>query len=100
MLEVDRLAALGAVEVDDMQPFGAFFGERARRRQRLLVIDGLRLEVALAQPHGVAAEDVDRRVEVHACVALGSRAATQICAKFASRRRPAAEDFSAWNWTP
>ncbi len=87
-----------------MQVARAFVLERLCGRGRVLVVDLLRVEIALDEPHGVAAEDVDRRVEVHrasvAAAALGSSASMQICAKFASSRKPAAEDFSAWNCTP
>ena len=98
VLEVHGLPALGAVEVDHVQEAGARVDPAARGRQRVLVVDLLRVEVALDQAHGVAAEDVDRRVEVH--VARSTRAVVQMRAKLASRRRPAAEDFSGWNWTP
>ena len=98
VLEVDRLAGLGAVEVDHVQRRGARLDPAARRRQRVGVVDLLGLEVALDQAHGVAVEDVDRRVEPHR--ATGAPAATQMRAKLASSRSPAAEDFSGWNWTP
>ena len=58
------------------------------------VVGGLALVVALRQPDDVPLANVDRRIEVHA----GTEA--QIRAKLASRRRPAALDFSGWNWTP
>ena len=49
------------------------------------------------QPHGAAAADVDRRVEDHAG---GRRAGAEARRSSPSSRRPAALDFSGWNWTP
>ena len=96
-LEVLRLARLRPVEVDDVQVLGAFLGPARRGVDRVGVVGGLAVVVALEQAHGVAAADVDRRVEDHAAA---RRDCAQIPAKLASRRRPAALDFSGWNWTP
>ena len=65
-LEVLRLTRLGAVEVDDVQELGPFAGPALRRVDRVGVVGGLALVVALQQPHRLAAADVDRRVEDHA----------------------------------
>ena len=55
-------------------------------------------EVALLEPHRLAAEDVDGGVERgHSRVAP---TAAQIDVKFRSSWRPWALDFSGWNWTP
>ena len=77
-----------------MQELGAFAGPAPRGVDRVGVVGGLALVVALQQPHGLAAADVDRRVEDHA----GTDAQTP--AKLESSRSPAALDFSGWNWTP
>ena len=60
------VARLGAVEVDDVQELGPFAGPARRRVDRVGVVGGLALVVALQQPHRLAAADVDRRVEDHA----------------------------------
>jgi hypothetical protein len=65
VLQVHRLAALGAVEIDDVEKTRARLRPAAGSRQGVLVVDRLRVEVSLGQPNGVAAEDVDRRIEVH-----------------------------------
>ena len=83
-----------AVEVDDVQEARALLHPRARRLQGRVAVDRALVEVALGQPHGLPVEDVDGRVEDHAVARAHS------AAKFASRRSPAADDFSGWNWTP
>ena len=93
-LEVPRPAGLGAVEVDDVEEGGPVVGPAPGGVDRVGVVGGLALVVALQQAHRLAAADVDRRVEDHAGTAA------QIPAKLESRRRPAALDFSGWNWTP
>ena len=98
VLQVDRLARPGAVEVNHMQSVRARLDPGASRGQRVLVVDLLGVEVALQEAHGAAAEYVDRRIELH--LATGTRAVAQMAVKLASRRRPAAEDFSGWNCTP
>src|SRR5436190_1864878 len=81
-----------------MQRAGAGAHPAQRGGQRIAVVYALGLEVAAQQAHRAAVEDVDCRVEPHRATAV--RAAAQIPAKFASRRRPAADDFSGWNCTP
>ena len=66
VLERPRLAGARAVEVDDVQLPRARRHPVARGVQRVVAVDGLVLEAALAQPDGPAALDVDRRVEDHA----------------------------------
>ena len=96
--EVDGLAAARAVEIDHVQEARSRLCPRTRRVQRVLVVDGARLEVPLHEAHCAAAEDVDGGVEPHrpACPPTWLRAGErlQMLAKLASRRRPAAEDFS------
>ncbi len=103
LLEVYRLATLGAVEIDHVQVVGARCHPGTGGGQGILVVDLLGVEVPLDQAHGVAVEDVDGRVEPHRASvgrSAGAAAAMQMRAKLASSRRPAAEDFSGWNCTP
>ncbi len=97
--DVHGPALFGAVEVDDVEHLGPGVHPRHRCRQRIGLVDLAGVEVPPDEPHGVALEDVDRRVEPHR--GTGARpAARQDVAKLASIRRPAADDFSGWNWTP
>ena len=89
-----RRAALGAVEVDDVQPARAGLDPRAGGVEWIVVVDGLVLEAALAQAHRAALEDVDGGIEVHA------RTVAHAAVKLPSRARPAREDFSGWNCAP
>ena len=98
LLEVDGLAAAGTVEVDHVQVARPRFDPGAGGGQRVGLVDRARGEVATHQAHRAAVEDVDRRIEPHRLLSVG--AAAQMRVKLASRRRPAAEDFSGWNWTP
>ena len=61
---------------------------------RIGIVGGLARVVALQQPHGLAAADVDRRIEDHA------ETGAQVFVKFSSSARPVVEDFSGWNWLP
>ena len=83
-----RRALARAVEVDDVQRPRALVDPAPGGLARVVVERGLALVVALDQPHRAPVADVDRRVEDHAVTGL------QTAAKFASRRRPAALDFS------
>ncbi len=94
VLEVLRRARARAVEVDDVKPLGPLVRPALRRVERVGVVRGLALVVALHEPHGLAAADIDCRVEDQAGTG------EQIAAKFSSSRRPAELDFSGWNWTP
>ena len=60
-----------AVEVDDVDPLGALLGEVARLGERVLVVDGHPLVVALRKPHSAPAEDVDRGKDDHCLAPLG-----------------------------
>ena len=116
VVEVLRVAGSRPIEVDHVEEPRALLLPAARRIQRLGVVDGLVLILAAKQPHRVPAPDVDRRIEDHhqppdarpdgirdglpasATSSLGR--VSQIRVKLASRRSPAAPDFSGWNWTP
>ena len=95
---VHRLPGAGTVEVDDVERRGALVGEALR------LVDGVVAEhrglgeVALPQADGLAVLQVDRRVEGDHAAA--GRAARTPASPRPSRPRPAALDFSGWNWTP
>ena len=61
VVQVDRLALAGAVEVDHVQEARAGLDEGARGLERVVRVDGLLVEVALAQADGLAVADVHRR---------------------------------------
>jgi hypothetical protein len=88
VLERLRRPGARAVEVDHVQVVGAGVDPRLRGRQRVVVVDGRLVVVALAQADRAPAEDVDRRVEDHAA----TRAQTP--AKLRSSASPSTEDFS------
>ncbi len=94
VLEVLRRARLRAVEVDDVQEPRALGHPGPRRLQRVVLVDGLGVEVPLDEADRLALEDVDRRIEDHA----GTVAQSSV--KLRSSARPAREDFSGWNWQP
>jgi hypothetical protein len=94
VLEVRRDPPPRAVEVDDVQSAGPLLQPPPRGVDRVGVVHGLALVVALDEAHGMSASNVDRRIEDHAGTAA------QISAKLASNRSPAVLDFSGWNWTP
>ena len=98
LFEIDGLARASAVEIDHVQLARPGGHPPARGRQRVLVVHLLGIEVALDEPHGLAAENVYGGVELHE--RTGTAAVAQMRAKFASRRSPAALDFSGWNCTP
>ena len=77
-----------------MQDAGRLGHPAPRGIERIGVVGDLAAVVSLRQPNHLPAANVDRRIEDHAGTAA------QIRAKLASRRRPAALDFSGWNWTP
>ena len=66
-----------------MQAARAGLDERARGLERVVGVDGLVVEVALAQAHGLAVADVDRRQEDHAATER-----TQLRTKFPSSAQP------------
>ena len=98
-IQVPGRAGPGAVEVDDVEELGPFARPADGGVDGVGVVGGLALVVALQQAHGAG-----RR----GCLSpgRGSRpspqagTAAQIPAKLESSRRPAALDFSGWNWTP
>ena len=56
---IDRFAGKGAVEIDDMQPFGAGLREDLRLGGGIVAIDGGAGHVALGQAHDLAGLEVD-----------------------------------------
>ena len=82
-----------------MQRARAGLDPAPRGLERVVAVDGLRVEVALHEAHGLAVEDVDRRDRGRATHAVAPTRA-QIAAKFSSSRSPCVEDFSGWNCTP
>ena len=58
--EVDRLSRLGSIEVDQMQPFGPGLGPFPRHLGRIAK-HGFAGIVALTQPDGLAAPQINRR---------------------------------------
>ena len=84
-----------AVEVDDVHPFGARVDERARLGDGIVVVDGHLGVIALLQSDGLAAQDVDRRKQIHL-----AHAPSTMRTKLRSTAAPASELFSGWNCTP
>ena len=66
VLEVGRLAAAGAVEVDHVQRAGARLTQRRAASSGSASYIGALVEVSARQPHRLAVEDVDRGQEDHA----------------------------------
>src|SRR5207248_5619212 len=91
--------APGSVEVDDVQSPGTLRDPALGRVERIGVVDRLLLEGTPRKAHRLALEDVDRGQEDHAAAGCAA-ASLQTATKLASIRRPCAEDFSGWNWTP
>ena len=60
-LRVGALAAARAIEIDHVQPFGAFVLPVPSHRHGIVAIDGLLAKVTLAQAHATPAADVNRR---------------------------------------
>ena len=94
-IDVAGHAVARAVEVDDVDPLGAGLEELARLGHRVVVVDGHAVVVALGETHGLAAQNVDCRKDDHRPVPPFSTSLP----KFASRCRPAVDDFSGWNCT-
>ena len=97
VLEVDRRAAAGSVEVDHVEGAGPALDPPARGVERIRVVDGLLVELAAGQADRLAVKDVDGGQEDHAR-APATPAHTPTNAS--SMRSPSREDFSGWNWTP
>jgi hypothetical protein len=68
--------------------------ERARRLERVVRVDGLLVEVALAQANRLPPTDVDCGQQDHAATT------TQARTKLPSSASPCGPDFSGWNCTP
>ena len=64
LLEVRAGAGAGRVEVDHVDPLGAGGLELAGDAHRVVVVDGLGVEVALVQAHAVTTPQVDRGIEI------------------------------------
>lgn len=87
---VDRVTGAGSIEVDHMDPGGAGLGEGTGDGNRIVAVDRLVGIVTLAQAHAASASNVDRGIHDHD----GTPNRTTLC----SSARPAAADFSGWNW--
>jgi hypothetical protein len=90
-MQVDGLALARAVEIHEMQEARARVNERARGLQRVVGVDRLLVEVALAEPHRLPVADVHRREQDH-------RGASDT--KFFNSRSPSGPDFSGCDWRP
>src|SRR5262249_60938659 len=88
--EIHWLAGSGAVEVDHVQPGRPRIGPPPRCDDGIVVVGLLPPVVALDQADGLAAADVDRRVENQ----------RQNEVKVPKNLSAAALDFSGWNCTP
>ena len=77
-----------------MDPRRAIGLERQGLTDRIVAVVGLAVVVALVQPDAAAAEQIDRRIEVHQPTSARRVSPT----KLASSAMPAAPDFSGWNW--
>ena len=85
-----RFAGLCAVQVDDVQRTEPEFGVACRKGDRIGVIAGLLIVIAVQQTHAAALAKVDRRDDTHRYSAR----------KLASSRAPGAADRSGWNCVP
>ena len=90
MLQVGRLALARPVEVHNVQEARPRLHERAGGLQRVVRVDGLLVEVPLAQPHGLAVADVHGRQENHPASET----------KFFRSRSPSGPDFSGCDCSP
>ena len=81
--------------------FGALVGEPRGGGDRVGVVDGLGVGLALGQSDGAAVLDVDGREqgEGHQEGTFVDRAETSSW-RLASSCRPTSADFSGWNWVP
>ena len=61
--QIGALTGTRGVEIDDVDPLRAGGLELARDPNRVVVVDGLRVEVALVEPDALPVAQVDRRVE-------------------------------------
>ena len=74
LVEVRAFAGPRGVEVDDVDPARPGRGELARDADRVVVVDGLGLEITLVQTHAVASAQVDGREQLHAHEGFRDRA--------------------------
>jgi hypothetical protein len=93
VLAVAGAAPEGGVEVDHVQPARPLGGEPGGGLDRVAVA-GLGAGDPLDEAGRLAVEQVDRREQ------LEGHAARTSVTKLPSRARPAAPDFSGWNWVP
>ena len=85
---LDRLSGPGAVEIDDMRPFGAGRSKLGQGLRGIGSLNRRRVEPALTQAHDLSAHQVHGGIEDHA--------ASQAWRK----RAPASPERSGWNWAP
>ncbi len=78
-----------------MEVLRTSIGPAPRRIDRIVVVSGFTVVIALGEAHRLAGADVDGRQEDHPAASLSAPSSSmQIRAKFSSSRSPAALDFS------
>ncbi len=88
-VQIARGAFEGAFEVNHVQPLGALGKELARGFSRIVGVDGLLVQLALAQADDLAGVKVDCGDHEHSTTSL---------LKLERNLRPAFWLFSGWNW--
>ena len=97
VVQVGRLAAAGAVEVDDVERAGARLHPAASGVERVGVVVGPLVELAPREPDRLALEDVNRRQEDHGDADPAHPAGAESrhsVTKLLSSANPSREDFS------
>ena len=96
--EVRALTGARGVEIHDVDPARACGSELARDAHRVVVIDGLRREVALVQADAVPAAQVDRREEIDHRVPLvdGTPVPSTFTASRSARATPLNDASITW----
>src|SRR4051794_21781481 len=95
--QVHRPALARAIQVHHVELSGSVLHPRPRGLERIVDVDGLLVEVALAEAHRLPAADVDRGQEDHAARRSADAA---MLVKFRRSRSPFSLDFSGWNCVP
>ena len=85
---VRGLTSARALEVDHVQALGALILESLGHGDRIVVVDGNPIVVALVQPDDLTIEQIDRWNQLHATSPR----------KCPIKRAPACWLFSGWNW--